>query len=152
MSGDNYSKLLSASIAVSLIMSGVGSLSLDISQVGPVINWPSSQSLLHHYPCTFVERTDFGSKAREMAQPLKARLKSKINSLCLCVCVSVLVTCKYFKIKSERDGSVIKCTCISRQPGFDFPNSNGSSQRYVQPIPVTLFKSLQTLHVCSAQP
>ena len=57
LSGDNYARLLSENI--SLIVSEIGSLTWNVSQVGPIIGWLFSQSLLHLYPCASCRQDKF---------------------------------------------------------------------------------------------
>ena len=53
-SEDSHVRLLYASITVSLIVSGIGACPWDGSQVGLVIGWPFSQSLLHFLSLNFL--------------------------------------------------------------------------------------------------
>ena len=47
---------------VSLVVSGIGVCPWDGSQVGSIIGWTSSQSLLHLVLAFLIDRTNFGSK------------------------------------------------------------------------------------------
>jgi hypothetical protein len=58
----SYARLLSTSITVSLIVSGVGACPWDRSQVGPVVGWPLPQPLFQHCLCISCREGKFLSK------------------------------------------------------------------------------------------
>jgi hypothetical protein len=59
LSEDSYARLLSVTITVSLIASGIGSCPWDGSQFGAVISWPFPSSLLCVCPCTSCRQGTF---------------------------------------------------------------------------------------------
>ena len=63
LSGDSHSRLLSASVRVSLIVSEIGACALDESLIGPVIGLSFSfpNSVPSHAPAFLVDRVDYGS-------------------------------------------------------------------------------------------